>query len=90
MVIQFFGFLTALVILAGIVMALLVWKKGMEFTIFFKAGIIIVAASIVLMIVSFLLQILFFVGLPILLIGLIYLGIGSVKRRKLLQSKSND
>jgi hypothetical protein len=90
MVIQFVGFLTALAIIAGIVMALLVWKKGKEFKIFFKAGIIIVAASIVLMIVSFLLQILFFVGLPILLIGLIYLGIGSVKKKQLLQSKSND
>ncbi len=90
MVIQFVGFLTALAIITGIVMALLVWKKGREFTIFFKAGIIIVAASIVLMIVSFLLQILFFVGIPILTIGLIYLFIGSVKRKKLLQSKSND
>jgi hypothetical protein len=82
MVIQLVGFLTALAIIAGIVIALLVWKKKKEFRIFFQAGIIIVVASIVLMVVSFLLQILFFVGIPIFTIGLIYLLIGYVKGNK--------
>ncbi|MFC1981435.1 hypothetical protein ACFLVN_04240 [Chloroflexota bacterium] len=86
MVIQYVGFLTALAIIAGIVLALLVWKKRGEFTIFIKAGIIIVAASIILMIVSFLLQIIFFVSIPILIIGLIYIFIGAIKSNKRLKA----
>ncbi len=87
MVIQFVGFITASAILAGIAIAILVWKRKKEFRTFFRAGIIIVAASIVLMVVSFLLQILFFVFIPLFIIGLIYLFIGSRKNKEASEPK---
>jgi hypothetical protein len=82
MVIQIVGFLTALSVIAGIVIAFLVKSKKCSLTTFFRAGIIVVAASIVLMIVSFLLQIIFLVAIPVLLIGLIYILIGARKRNQ--------
>ncbi len=82
MVIQILGALIAIVIAAGIIMAVIVWKKKKDYRIFLKAGIIIVAASIVLMVIIFLFQIPFPIGIPILVLGLIYLIIGYVNRHK--------
>ncbi|MFC1991837.1 hypothetical protein ACFLVC_03850 [Chloroflexota bacterium] len=82
MVIQIFGIILAVVIAAGIIMALMVWQKKADYRVFFKLGIIVVVASIALMIISFILQIIFFIGIPILIVGLIYLIIGLVNKTK--------
>ena len=82
MVTQILGVLIAIVIVAGIIMAIMVWQKKTDYRIFVKTGIIVVVASIVLMLISFLLQIIFLIGIPILIIGLIYLVIGLVNKAK--------
>ncbi len=82
MVIQIFGIIIAIVIAAGIIMALMVWQKKKDYRVFFKMGIVVVVASIALMIISFILQIIFFIGIPILIVGLIYLIIGLVNKAK--------
>ena len=82
MVTQIVGWLTAIVIAVGIIMAVLVWQKKKDYGVFVKTGVVVVVASILLMFISFLLQIIFFVGIPILVIGLIYLIIGLVNRAK--------
>ena len=82
MVIQIVGLLTALVIITGIIMALMVWKKKANITIFIKAGILIIIASILLMIFSFFLQIIFFVIFPIFALGILYLIVGRLNMNK--------
>ncbi|MFC2038731.1 hypothetical protein ACFLUG_03060 [Chloroflexota bacterium] len=86
MVIQIVGYMTALVVVLGFVLAVLVWKKKIDYGIFFKAGITVIVASILLMAVSFFLQIIFFVGIPILALGIIYIVVGSVGRNKHLKT----
>ena len=79
---QIFGVILAIVIAAGIIVALMVWKKKKDYRVFLKTGIIVVAVSIVLMVVSFLLQIIFLIVIPILVLCLIYLIISLVIRSK--------
>ena len=82
MVMQILGVSIAIVIAAGIIMAIMVWQKKKDYRIFVKTGIIVIVASILLMFISFLLQIIFLIGIPLLIIGLIYLIIGLVNRAK--------
>jgi peptidoglycan biosynthesis protein MviN/MurJ (putative lipid II flippase) len=89
MVIQILGVIIAIVIAAGIIMALMVWKKKREgkaeeanYRTFFVVGTIVVCASIVLMAISFILQIFFVIVTPVLALGLIYLMIGLANRDK--------
>ena len=89
MVIQILGAIIAIVLVVGIIMALMVWKKKREgraeeanYRAFFVVGTIVVSVSIVLMFVSFILQIFFLIVTPILALGLIYLTIGLVNRDK--------
>jgi len=82
MVIQIFGVIIAIVIAAGLIMGLMVWKKKVGYRVFLRTGIIVVSASIVLMAICFIFQIIFFIGIPILILGLIYLLIGLVNRGK--------
>ncbi|MFC2005468.1 hypothetical protein ACFLVG_00700 [Chloroflexota bacterium] len=82
MVMQILGILIAIVIAAGIIMAILVWRKKRNYRVFVKTGVIVIFASILLMFISFLLQIIFLIGIPILVIGLIYLTIGLIRRPK--------
>ena len=82
MVIFIFGVILAVVIAVGLIMALMVWKKGKDYRIFFKTGTIVVIASIVLMLVSFIFQVPFYIHLPLFALGLIYLIIGLANRDK--------
>jgi len=82
MLIQILGVLIAIVIAAGIIMAIRVWQKKQSYRIFIKTAIIIIVASIVFMLISFILQIIFLVGIPFLIIGVIYLVIGLVNKAK--------
>ena len=66
----------AIVIAAGLIMALMVWKKKVGRRVFFATGIIVVSARIVLMVIRFY-TLLF--SIPILLLGLIYLITGLVR-----------
>ena len=76
------GVILAIVIVVGLIMALMVWKKKVGYRVFFTTGIIVVSASIALMVISFILQIIFLIGIPILVLGLIYLIIGLVNKAK--------
>ncbi len=89
MVIRILAVIIAIVIAAGIIMALRVWKKHRagkaeeaNYRAFFIVGIIVISASIVLMVITFILQILFLILTPVLALGLIYLIIGLVNRKK--------
>jgi len=66
MVMQILGVLIAIVIAAGIIMAIMVWQKKTDYRIFVKTGIIVIVTSILLMFISFLLQIIFLIGIPLL------------------------
>ena len=79
----------AILILVGILLTLVVWKKKKEgkleepdYRAFFVMGIIWVPAGIVSMFTSFLLDIPFVIGMPLFAMGLIYLIVGLANRNR--------
>jgi amino acid transporter len=89
MVIVITAAIFAIVLLLGLLMAWMFWKKKKEgkleepnYRSFYIMGIIWIPFGIVLMVVYFILQIPFFVGIPLFALGLIFLIIGLANRDK--------